>query len=125
MLEYAIHTNNWASTEASNYIYYVPSEEKKYGTAATDCTEKILNSLNVIFAGDVPRSILANQAWSVKGAVVSQILAGYPVSPIILDAYRRTFSYNRSLKQRTLNFLILNSASLGPIPRTILRLINR
>ena len=89
MLDYARYLNNWASTDNSNYIYYVPSEDKKYGTDATDCTEKILDSLNKIFSGNIPRPILDNQAWSVKGAVVNRILANQPISPILMDAYQQ------------------------------------
>lgn len=48
MLNYAVHLKNWASTDKSNYIYYVPSGDKEYGTNATDCTEQIFNSLNII-----------------------------------------------------------------------------
>ena len=125
VLEYARYVNSWASTDQSNYIYYVPLANKKYGSNATDCTKKIFESLNIIFSGNIPRVILDNQAWSVKGAVVNKILAGQTIPTTLLDAYRQTFSPAKGLRQRVLNFLILNSASLGSISRMILKLINR
>ena len=124
MLEYAQHINRWAATDKSNYIYYVPSAEKEYGSSATDCTEKVFDLLYKIFSGRIPQTILNNQAWSVKGAVVKKILSNEQISPMLLNAYRHTFSPAKGLRQRILNFLILNNESLGPIPRIILQRIN-
>lgn len=124
MLEYAQHINRWAATDKSNYIYYVPSAKKKYGSSATDCTEIVFDSLYKIFSEKIPQTILNNQAWSVKGAVVKKILSNEQMSPMLLNAYRQTFSPAKGLRQKILNFLILNNESLGPIPRMLLRRIN-
>ena len=59
MLEYAQHINRWAATDKSNYIYYVPSAKKKYGSSATDCTEIVFDSLYKIFSEKI-----VNYAWS-------------------------------------------------------------
>lgn len=124
MLEYAQHINRWAATDKSNYIYYVPSAKKKYGSSATDCTEIVFDSLYKIFSEKIPQTILNNQAWSVKGAVVKKILSNEQMSPMLLNTYRQTFSPAKGLRQKILNFLILNNESLGPIPRMLLRRIN-
>lgn len=124
MLEYAQHINRWAATDKSNYIYYVPSAEKEYGSNATDCTEKVFDLLYKIFSGRIPQTILNNQAWSVKGAVVKKILSNDQISPMLLNAYRQTFSPAKGLRQKILNFLILNNEFLGSIPKMILRRIN-
>ncbi len=125
VLNYAVYVKSWASTDQSNYIYYYPPDDKIYGSRITDCTEKVFYWLNEIYHNNIPRIILDYQAWSVKGAVVNTILEGKKLPSQLLEAYRITFAPGKTLRQKILNFIILHSASLGPIPYFLLRLINR
>lgn len=125
VLHYAVYVKKWASTEQSNYVYYYPPDDKIYGSKITDCTEKVFKWLNEIFAKNIPHEILEYQAWSVKGAVVCSILDGKKLSPGLLEAYRITFAPANTLRQKILNLLILHSTSLGPLPKLLLRFINK
>lgn len=124
VLDYLVYVKSWSSTTQSNYIYYMPTADKKYGTSRTECTEYLFNSLNLIYNGIYSPLVLTKQSWSLKGAIVNNILSGKDISPILLDAYRQTFSPGKNFRQKLSNFLILHSSSLGFFPKLILKLIN-
>ncbi|ROT18308.1 glycosyltransferase family 2 protein [Bacteroides acidifaciens] len=125
VFQYLEHVNHWSSINRTNYIYYVPQTDKNYGTSATECTELLFETLGRIYNDNIPDEIYRNQAWSIKGAIVENIISGTPISTTLLTAYRNSFKDAKGLRNHILNSIILNSNRFRGLSSFIIKAINR
>lgn len=106
--QYLEHANSWVSISKSNYIYYLPATDKKYGMDSTVVTEKLCGSIFNICKGMPSKIICKNMAWSIKGYAVSNILSGNRLSSQFLSFYNLFISKgcNNNFRQRIINSVI-------------------
>lgn len=124
-LKYCEYANSWASTSKSEYIYYMPTANKQYGTSPTKCTEQIHSSLNKIFNGQIPDDIKKSQIWSVKGAAIDRLLAGEKLTHELITIYKDiVIPYSVGIKAKILNNIIINSLRFPQFSSITVRLIH-
>lgn len=124
-LEYAV---SFKCTNSLGYNYILPSQKKIYGPNVNYTSWPILSSMNAIFDGDIPKIIYQKYYGLFKNYTVVQLVEGHSLSSYHISLYGRmvkALDKTHSLKDRLLNFLIIQSNRLGLLSRWSLRLIHR
>lgn len=124
-LEYAV---SFKCIDSLGYYYILPSQKKIYGPNVNYTSWPILSSMNAIFDGDIPKIIYQKYYGLFKNYTVMQLVEGHSLSSYHISLYDRmviTLDKTHSLKDRLLNFLIIQSNRLGLLSRWSLRLIHR
>ena len=86
----------------------------------------IFQSLDIIFDRELPREICQIHYVNIKDAAAKYIAEGRRLTDSHIDLYRRmvtTLEYTRGIKNRILNFLILQHPKFGSLSRIAIRLI--
>lgn len=124
-LEYAV---SFKCIDSIGYYYLVPAKGKRYGIVSSYTSWPILSSMNAIFDGNIPKIIYQKYYGLFKNYTVMQLVEGHSLSSYHISLYDRmviTLDKTHSLKDRLLNFLIIQSNRLGLLSRWSLRLIHR
>lgn len=124
-LEYAV---SFMCIDSMGYYYILPSQKKIYGPNVNYTSWPILSSMNAIFDGDIPKIIYQKYYGLFKNYTVMQLVEGHSLSSCHISLYGRmvkALDKTHSLKDRLLNFLIIQSNRLGLLSRWSLRLIHR
>lgn len=124
-LEYAVSFN---CIDSLGYCYILPSQKKIYGPNVNYTSYPILSSMDAIFNGNIPKIIYQKYYGLFKNYTVMQLVEGHSLSSYHISLYGRmvkALDKTHSLKDRLLNFLIIQSNRLGLLSRWSLRLIHR
>lgn len=124
-LEYAV---SFMCIDSMGYYYILPSQKKIYGANVNYTSWPILSSMNAIFDGNIPKIIYQKYYGLFKNYTVMQLVEGHSLSSYHISLYGRmvkALDKTHSLKDRLLNFLIIQSNRLGLLSRWSLRLIHR
>lgn len=124
-LEYVV---SFKCIDSLGYYYILPSQKKIYGANVNYTSWPILSSMNAIFDGDIPKIIYQKYYGLFKNYTVMQLVEGHSLSSYHISLYGRmvkALDKTHSLKDRLLNFLIIQSNRLGLLSRCSLRLIHR
>lgn len=124
-LEYAV---SFKCIDSLGYYYILPSQKKIYGANVNYTSWPILSSMNVIFDDNIPKIIYQKYYGLFKNYTVMQLVEGHSLSSCHISLYGRmvkALDKTHSLKDRLLNFLIIQSNRLGLLSRCSLRLIHR
>lgn len=124
-LEYAV---SFMCIDSMGYYYILPSQKKIYGPNVNYTSWPILSSMNAIFNDNIPKIIYQKYYGLFKNYTVMQLVEGHSLSSYHISLYDRmviTLDKTHSLKDRLLNFLIIQSNRLGLLSRWSLRLIHR
>lgn len=124
-LEYVV---SFKCIDSLGYYYILPSQKKVYGPNVNYTSWPILSSMNTIFDGNIPKIIYQKYYGLFKNYTVMQLVEGHSLSSYHISLYGRmvkTLDKTHSLKDRLLNFLIIQSNWLGLLSRWSLRLIHR
>lgn len=124
-LEYAV---SFMCIDSMGYYYILPSQKKVYGPNVNYTSWPILSSMNAIFDGDIPKIIYQKYYGLFKNYTVMQLVEGHSLSSYHISLYGRmvkALDKTHSLKDRLLNFLIIQSNRLALLSRWSLRLIHR
>lgn len=126
--QYLIYVNSFMCIDKENYYYILPSSEKKYKGDACYSLLPIFQSLDVIFERDLPAEICKIHYVNIKDCATQYILQGKKLTPYHLDLYKRmvtTLEYTKGIKNRLLNFLILESHKCSRFSKMMLSLIHK
>ena len=124
-LEYAV---SFKCIDSLGYYYILPSQKKIYGANVNYTSWPILSSMNVIFDDNIPKIIYQKYYGLFKNYTVMQLVEGHSLSSYHISLYDhmvKALDKTHSLKDRLLNFLIIQSNRLGLLSRCSLRLIHR
>lgn len=125
--EYLEHINNFIINDVSNYVYYLPDGRKDYGQDVTTCAEKLFNSQIKIFKGDLSERVCQLQFWTVKGAIVHNLLNKKKPSKRLIQIFKHftnKLDYRLPLRSR-LTYAILSNNKLFVFAIIIVNLINK
>ena len=87
VLKYLEYTKSWVSIPKANYIYFIPSKNKDYGTSATECSAKLCEYIITICNDDPCQKICEMQLWSIKGYSIDKILNKKPLTKREIKIY--------------------------------------
>ena len=126
LLSYIEHIESIFTTSLVGYCYFLPQKSKKYKNDSSNSLLPIINSLNRIFAYDLPVPVINPYYSSVEGAIVSSMLNNkLPDDKWI--SYLRELSYNIKLSQKKkfIFYLIVYSPYLKKISILLIKTIHR
>ena len=124
-LEYA---KTFKCIEKENYYYILPVAEKIYKGDSYYSLLPIFKSLDIIFDSKLPIEICQIHYVNIKDAAAINIATGKPLTKYHIDLYSRIVSrlgYKRGLRNRMLNFLIIQSPKFRQLSRIAIRLIQK
>lgn len=124
--KYLEYVTSFRCIDKENYYYVLPTAEKMYGGDAYYSLFPIFQSLDIIFDRELPREICQIHYVNIKDAAAKYIAEGRRLTDSHIDLYRRmvtTLEYTRGIKNRILNFLILQHPKFGSLSRIAIRLI--
>lgn len=124
-LEYAA---SFMCIDTIGYYYIAPAKDKRYGLGSSYTSWPILSSMDEIFEGGIPKMIYQKYYGLFKNYTVMLLVEGHSLSSYHISLYGRmvkALDKTHSLKDRLLNFLIIQSNRLGLLFRWSLRLIHR
>lgn len=124
-LEYA---ETFRCIDKENYYYVMPSLDKRYTGDERHSLLPIFQSLDVIFDRQLPIEICRIHYVNIKDCATQYILQGKKLTLYHLDLYRRmvtTLCYTKGLKNRLLNFLILQSHACPLLSKYTLGLVHK
>lgn len=127
VVNYLKYANTFICISIVEYFYFQPSATKKYGGDPYYCLLDILVSLDKIFDGQLPRSICEVYFENIKGSIIVSLLRNELPPLRLLDFYRRMsiiIDRNRSLSDRIVNYLIINSVNHRKFSSILIRLIH-
>lgn len=126
--KYLEHVTSFRCIDKENYYYVLPTAEKTYGGDACYSLFPIFQSLDIIFDRELPREICQIHYVNIKDAAAKYIAEGRRLTDYHIDLYRRmvsTLEYTRGIKNRILNFLIIQSPKFGSLSRMAICLIQK
>lgn len=124
--KYLEYVTNFRCIDKENYYYILPASEKTYGGDACYSLFPIFQSLDIIFDRELPREICQIHYVNIKDAAAKYIAEGRRLTEYHIDLYRRmvtTLEYTRGIKNRLLNFLIIQSPKFSALSHIAIRVI--
>lgn len=124
--KYLEYVTTFRCIDKENYYYILPTSEKTYGGDACYSLFPVFLSLDIIFGRELPREICQIHYVNIKDAAAKYIAEGRRLTDYHIDLYRRmvtTLEYTRGLKNRLLNFLIIQSPKFSALSHIAIRLI--
>ena len=125
--KYLEYVTSFSCIDRENYYYILPTSEKMYGGDAYYSLFPVFESLDVIYNRELPYEICKLHYVNIKDAAAKYIAEGRRLTDSHIDLYRRmvtTLEYTRGIKNRILNFLILQHPKFGSLSRIAIRLIH-
>ena len=126
--KYLEYVTSFNCIDRENYYYILPTSEKMYGGDAYYSLFPVFESLDVIYNRELPYEICKLHYVNIKDAAAKYIAEGRRLTDYHIDLYHRmvtTLEYTRGIKNRILNFLILQHPKFGTISRIAIRLIHK
>lgn len=124
--KYLEYVTSFRCIDKENYYYILPTAEKTYGGDACYSLFPIFQSLDTIFDRELPREICQIHYVNIKDAAAKYIAEGRRLTEYHIDLYRRmvsTLEYTRGIKNRILNFLIIQSPKFSALSHIAIRVI--
>lgn len=126
--KYLEYVTSFSCIDRENYYYILPRSEKMYGGDAYYSLFPVFESLDVIYNRELPYEICKLHYVNIKDAAAKYIAEGRRLTDSHIDLYRRmvtTLEYTRGIKNRILNFLIIQSPKFGSLSRMAICLIQK
>lgn len=126
--KYLEYVTSFSCIDRENYYYILPTSEKMYGGDAYYSLFPVFESLDVIYNRELPYEICKLHYVNIKDAAAKYIAEGRRLTDSHIDLYRRmvtTLEYTRGIKNRILNFLIIQSPKFGSLSRMAICLIQK
>lgn len=126
--KYLEYVTSFSCIDRENYYYILPTSEKMYGGEAYYSLFPVFESLDVIYNRELPYEICKLHYVNIKDAAAKYIAEGRRLTDSHIDLYRRmvtTLEYTRGIKNRILNFLILQHPKFGSLSRMAICLIQK
>ena len=124
--KYLEYVTSFRCIDKENYYYILPTAEKTYGGDACYSLFPIFQSLDTIFDRELPREICQIHYVNIKDAAAKYIAEGRRLTEYHIDLYRRmvlTLEYTRGIKNRILNFLIIQSPKFSALSHIAIHVI--
>lgn len=126
--KYMEYAASFTCVDRVGYYYIVPPVGKSYRRDPYYSIFPIFQSLDAIYADELPETICRQHYVNIKDSAVTYLDEGKRLSDYHMDLYRRavhTIGYTRSFNHRILNILILKSHQLGVISTLMVRVIRK
>lgn len=126
--KYLENTASFACVNKVGYYYIEPILGKPYKNDKYYSIFPILQSLDLIFEGNLPQEICQIHYVNIKDSAVKYLSEGKRLTPYHIDLYQRivhTLGYTHGFKNRLLNAIILKSHRLGNISNRMMRVIHK
>lgn len=126
--KYLEYVTSFSCIDRENYYYILPTSEKMYGGDAYYSLFPVFESLDVIYNRELPYEICKLHYVNIKDAAAKYIAEGRRLTDSHIDLYRRmvtTLEYTRGIKNRILNFLILQHPKFVSLSRMAICLIQK
>lgn len=124
--KYLEYVTSFKCIERENYYYILPTSGKTYGGDACYSLFPVFQSLDVIYNRAIPYEICKLHYVNIKDAAAKYIAEGRRLTDYHIDLYRRmvtTLEYTRGIKNRLLNFLIIQSPKFSALSHIAIRVI--
>lgn len=124
--KYLEYVNSFRCIDKENYYYILPTSGKTYGGDACYSLFPVFQSLDVIYNRAIPYEIYKLHYVNIKDAAAKYIAEGRRLTDYHIDLYRRmvtTLKYTRGIKNRLLNFLIIQSPKFSALSHIAIRVI--
>lgn len=126
--KYMEYAASFTCVDRVGYYYIVPPVGKSYLRDPYYSIFPIFQSLDAIYAGELPETICLQHYVNVKDSAVRYLALGNRLSAYHLDLYRRVVQStgkNKSFKHRMLNTIILRSPQWGVFSTLLVRIIRK
>lgn len=126
--KYMEYAASFTCVDRVGYYYIVPPVGKSYRRDPYYSIFPIFQSLDAIYAGELPETICRQHYVNVKDSAVRYLALGNRLSAYHLDLYRRVVQSTgktKSFKHRMLNTIILRSPQWGVISTLLVRIIRK
>lgn len=126
--KYMEYAASFTCVDRVGYYYIVPPVGKSYRRDPYYSIFPIFQSLDAIYAGELPETICRQHYVNVKDSAVRYLALGNHLSAYHLDLYRRvvqSIGKTKSFKHRMLNTIILRSPQWGVFSTLLVRIIRK
>lgn len=125
--QYLEHIKTFTITDTAHYVYYLPEANKNYNQDVTACAEQLFCSQLRIFNGNLSDRVCQLQFWTVKGAIVHNLLDKRRPSKHLLHIFNH-FTKRLSKKlplHSKITYSIIGNDKLFGIAKALVNFINR